>query len=238
MLGVPQNHPGRKQRGRGCCAISSLPIPSSFASASLFRMLSPTIPVHPRNSPVSPIIPVHTQKQGGGGHNEAKEVKEVKEAENNRAFLTPAFTTTSIAIVGAPTFLGLARLLSFLRLFLNLKLTTDHSKLSKSNYSRAYAKTGGGGCLPQKAFSCNPFVFCGHVNHSVKYNCRRADIFIPASHRQVPGAARHITDRATKAGRINPRPQTGVSVPQEGGTQDPGTHAVPGAPGSDTQRSI
>src|SRR5208337_2475138 len=34
----------------------------------LFRMLSPTIPVHPGNSPVSPIIPVHTQKQGGGVH--------------------------------------------------------------------------------------------------------------------------------------------------------------------------
>jgi hypothetical protein len=67
MLRVPQNHPGRKQRGRGCCAISSLPTPSSFASASVFRMLSPTVPVHPRNAPVSPIIPVHTQKQGGGG---------------------------------------------------------------------------------------------------------------------------------------------------------------------------
>jgi len=31
-------------------------------------MLSPTIPVHPRNAPVSPIIPVHTQKQGGWGY--------------------------------------------------------------------------------------------------------------------------------------------------------------------------
>jgi hypothetical protein len=31
-------------------------------------LVSPIIPVHPRNSPVSPIIPVHTQKQGGGGH--------------------------------------------------------------------------------------------------------------------------------------------------------------------------
>ena len=54
-------------RGRGSCAISDRPTPSPFASPSLFRMLSPTIPVHPRNAPVSPIIPVHTQKQGGGG---------------------------------------------------------------------------------------------------------------------------------------------------------------------------
>ncbi len=53
-------------RGRRSCAISERPTPLPFAVPSLFRMLSPTIPVHPRNSPVSPIIPVHTQKQGGG----------------------------------------------------------------------------------------------------------------------------------------------------------------------------
>src|SRR5208283_363127 len=35
-------------------------------SPALKKLLSPIIPVHPRNSPVSPIIPVHTQKQGGG----------------------------------------------------------------------------------------------------------------------------------------------------------------------------
>jgi len=65
-------------RGRCSCAISerpgapsgthrTRPTPSPFAVPSLFRMLSPTIPVHPRNAPVSPIIPIHTQKQGGGG---------------------------------------------------------------------------------------------------------------------------------------------------------------------------
>ena len=43
------------------------PIPSLFAVSSLFRLLSPIIPVHPRHSPVSPIIPALTQKQGGGG---------------------------------------------------------------------------------------------------------------------------------------------------------------------------
>jgi hypothetical protein len=54
-------------RGRCSCAISERPTPSLFALPSLFPLLSPTIPVHPRNAPVSPIIPVHTQKQGGGG---------------------------------------------------------------------------------------------------------------------------------------------------------------------------
>src|SRR5208337_2771870 len=55
-------------RGRCSCAISDPPTPSLFATPSLFRTLSPTIPVHPRTAPVSPIIPVHTQKQGGGGY--------------------------------------------------------------------------------------------------------------------------------------------------------------------------
>jgi hypothetical protein len=53
-------------RGSCSCAISERPTHSLFAVPSLFRMLSPIIPVHPRHSPVSPIIPVHTQKQGGG----------------------------------------------------------------------------------------------------------------------------------------------------------------------------
>src|SRR5208337_3111949 len=108
MLRVPQHHPGHKQRGRGCCAISERPRPSPFAPSSLFCMLSPTIPVHTRSSSVSPIIPVHTQKQGGGGYpkeaKEAKEVKEVKEADHHRAFLTHVFTITLSNIVGAPTF--------------------------------------------------------------------------------------------------------------------------------------
>jgi hypothetical protein len=66
MLRVPQQHPGHKRRRRGCCAISERPTRSLFAVPSLFRMLSPIIPVDPGNSPVSPIIPVLTQKQGGG----------------------------------------------------------------------------------------------------------------------------------------------------------------------------
>jgi hypothetical protein len=79
MLRVPQHHPGRKHRGRGCCAISerpgtpsgtqkTRPTTSLFALFSLFPLLSPIIPLHRRHSPVSPIIPVHTQKHGGGGY--------------------------------------------------------------------------------------------------------------------------------------------------------------------------
>src|SRR5208283_344634 len=67
MLRVPQHHPGRKRRGRRSCAISERPTPSFFALPSLFRMLSLTIPAHPRHSPVSPIIPAHTQNRGWGG---------------------------------------------------------------------------------------------------------------------------------------------------------------------------
>ncbi len=55
-------------RGRFSCAISERATPSPFALPSLFRLLSLTIPVHPRNAPVSPIIPIHTQKPGGGGY--------------------------------------------------------------------------------------------------------------------------------------------------------------------------
>src|SRR5208337_3683568 len=55
-------------RGRCSCAISERPTPALFALSSLLRLLSPTIPVHPRNAPVTPIIPVHTQKQGGGAY--------------------------------------------------------------------------------------------------------------------------------------------------------------------------
>jgi len=69
--------------GRRSCATSvrpgnpfgtqtTRPKPSPFALSSLFRILSPTIPVHRRHSPVSPIISVHTQKHGGGGVPPAK----------------------------------------------------------------------------------------------------------------------------------------------------------------------
>src|SRR5208283_824754 len=50
-------------RGRCSCAIPTRPT----SSPSPKFPLSPIIPVHPGNSPVSLIIPVHTQKQGGGG---------------------------------------------------------------------------------------------------------------------------------------------------------------------------
>ena len=78
-----------------------------------------------------------------------------------RAFLTPSFTTTSIAIVGAPTFLRPPPPLFFFRLLLNLELTTENLKLPNSNHSRTYAKQGVG---------------VGYLNGNVPKLCRRADI--------------------------------------------------------------
>jgi hypothetical protein len=81
-------------------------------------------------------------------------------------------------------------------LFLNLKPKTENLKLPfppkfnysptyapffrKSNHSHTYAKTGGWGCLLQVALAYNSFVFFHCVNHFINYNCRRADIPIPA----------------------------------------------------------
>src|SRR5208283_685556 len=94
-------------RERCVCAISGWRASSSAAK----NPLSPIIPAHTRRSPVSPIIPALTQNIGGGGYQkevrEAKEVEEVKEANHRRVFLRPAFTRTSITIVGAPTFSSL-----------------------------------------------------------------------------------------------------------------------------------
>ena len=74
MLRVPQHHPGHKQRGRGCCAISERPgTPSGTQTACPTPSPSKKIPVTPlfplltRNSPVSPFFPLLTQKQGGRG---------------------------------------------------------------------------------------------------------------------------------------------------------------------------
>src|SRR5208282_45107 len=93
-------------RERCSCAISVHGILASFVFSSLFRPLTPLFPLDASHSPVSLIIPAHTQKQGGGGYpKEVKEMKEAKEVDYNRAFLTPAFTTTSINIVGEPTIL-------------------------------------------------------------------------------------------------------------------------------------
>jgi len=73
-----------------------------FVLSSLFRILSPTIPVHRRHSPVSPIIPVHTQKQGGGGCS-----KQNARANNSFVFsrhVNYILNYMSYYIVGAPTF--------------------------------------------------------------------------------------------------------------------------------------
>ncbi len=65
MLRVPQPHPGHKQRGRGCFAISERAGRLLFAPPSLLLPLTPLFPLHTPHSPVSPLFPLHTQKQGG-----------------------------------------------------------------------------------------------------------------------------------------------------------------------------
>ncbi len=76
------------------------PKPPRFALPSLFRPLSPTIPVHPRNAPVSPIIPVHTQKQGGGAHFFCS--SSVLSTSSAVSFLPAAFSRSSLATRHSP----------------------------------------------------------------------------------------------------------------------------------------
>jgi hypothetical protein len=96
-------------------------------------LVSPLFPLHPRNSPVTPLFPLLTQKQGGGGtfsqmiftnalfpilnpggSNRSEEERPASEGgpytncelttvNCEPSFLRPAFTITSINIVGAPT---------------------------------------------------------------------------------------------------------------------------------------
>ena len=152
-------------RGRCSCAISECPTPSFFALSSLYCPLTPLFPLHPRNAPVTPLFPLLTQKQGGGGYPLLPLLPLLSlrpSAVNCKpVFLWPSFTTTSIDIVGAPTFPFRTRsmrhpieedrpdavahnlellfsLFRFFGLFLNTKLTTDNLKLPNPNHSRTY----------------------------------------------------------------------------------------------------
>jgi hypothetical protein len=85
-------------RGRRSCTISERPRPSSFASPSLLRPITPLFPLHPRNSPVTPLFPLHTQKQGGGGSSS-------KMASPLTLLFSYDIVTKQLStIVGAPTF--------------------------------------------------------------------------------------------------------------------------------------
>src|SRR5208282_4671547 len=95
-------------------------------------------------------------------------------------------------------------------------------------------KQGGWGCLLQDVFAYNSFVFHGSVNHTVKYNCRPADIPVSARQPRInlragAGAKRHNSGRsaAWRLRRIlvpwqwkgcaqNPRRRRGPWVPQGG----------------------
>jgi len=166
-------------RGRCSCAISGRPGTSSAPRIQL----TPLFPLHPGKSPVSALFPLLTQKQGGGdtsnqmifanaplrlsnpgGYNRLENfaLNFVPSTVNCKpAFLTPAFTTTSIDIVGAPTFLTLhasrrsqerpasegGPYTNFELLFsANFNYSRTYAREPrKSNHSRTYAKTGGRG---------------------------------------------------------------------------------------------
>ncbi len=109
MLRVPQQHPGRKRRGRGCCAISGRPGTPSGTQATRPRPspapkkpLSPIIPVDPRNSPVSPIIPVHTQKQGGGALKKLSATSDRRSGNKRKAVPSPSFCCSPLATRHSP----------------------------------------------------------------------------------------------------------------------------------------
>ncbi len=115
--------------------------------------LTPLFPLHPRKPPVSALFPLLTQKQGVG----------------------------SILC-----FLYFLYLLCF-----HYFLPTRHSPLSLtipvhprgssvSPIIPVHTQKQGVGAFPPNVFTYNSFVFFGHVNYSVKYNCRRADIPILA----------------------------------------------------------
>jgi hypothetical protein len=148
MLRVPQQHPGRKRRGRGCCAISGRPTPSP----ALKSPLSPIIPVHPRNSPVSPMIPVHTQKQGGGALKKLSTTSDQRSAGKKKGDPVYHLTPGDFNRLGnsAPS----------------CRLSAVNCELA---FRTSHSRTIGNCCPTSRARS--------NVYHYITYRCRRADNF-------------------------------------------------------------
>jgi hypothetical protein len=92
-----RHKPARAQLGNPSFTAFSTAFPHHFVFSSLFRMLSPTIPVHPRNAPVSPIIPVHTQKQGGGALKKLSATSDQRSEGKNKAVPLAAFPGSPLA---------------------------------------------------------------------------------------------------------------------------------------------
>jgi len=64
LSAISYQRPGSKKEANPSPALR--PLATSHPPLAT-ALVTPIIPVHPGNSPVSPIIPVHTQKQGVGG---------------------------------------------------------------------------------------------------------------------------------------------------------------------------
>jgi hypothetical protein len=195
-------------RGRCSCAISERPTPSLFALSSLLRLLSPTIPVHPRNAPVSLIIPVHTQKQGVGGYPCYDQSSHFGNVLARTDLRSPFFFRALCALRGESH--GY-RLLSLATSHSSLATKSNYSRTSgrlarNSNYSRTYANPGVGG--KRHSFSRSTGNCCptsrtrSHIYHYITYQCRRADIFASPSRVTTHGTRVTIHEpRVTQATR-------------------------------------
>jgi hypothetical protein len=130
-------------KGRCSCAISGRPTPSSFASSSLLRPLTPLFPLHPRNSPVTPLFPLLTQKQGGRG---------VADPSKLMIFATDLLCLSSTGDFNRLEDSAQDFELSTFNLEPPFSPKSNDSRTyarhaRKSNHSRTYAKTGGWGWL-------------------------------------------------------------------------------------------
>jgi hypothetical protein len=152
--------------GRCSCAISERPTSSLFALLSLFRPLSPTIPVHPRNAPVSPIIPVHTQKQGGGAYPSYDQSFHLGNAL--------ARTNPSALLFRGAFFFGGRSFSSDIKPRPQPGFTPPGGS-RRHPFSRTM-----GNCCPK---SRTP----SYIYHYITYHCRAADIFAPRAARWAAG---------------------------------------------------
>jgi hypothetical protein len=130
-------------------------------------LVSPLFPLHPRNRPVTPLFPLLKQKQGGGRYlmrelsatSAQRSGGETKADPSRKMIFAAEFLCHSSS--GDFNRLEQARTASEGGPYTNVELSTlnfeplfspnsSHSRTSetfarKSNYSRTYAKTGGGG---------------------------------------------------------------------------------------------
>ena len=245
-------------RGRGSRAILERPTPSPFALSSLFRMLSPIIPVHPRDALVSPIIPVHTQKQGAGGLKKLSAASDQRSGSKKKAALSPDFSDSPLVYPERPS----RRATRLPRAI----LAKGHSPLSSMIPGDFNRLENSAPSCRLSAVNCEPVLLTPSFTTTSINIVGAPTIWSAAASRRfsrssdpraqarvpVPPKAREIQEHrqeclchqrqekpkstgksacATK-GKRNPRAQARVPVPPNPGeTQDPPSQNEDGAPG-------